>query len=72
VAWLNVTCLFSCGVLSGGVDIVFGELFKVSSSFLSALIYSNPFILFFPFIACVQSFSSLIIMSAGVSVGCVM
>jgi hypothetical protein len=29
VAWSNVTCLFSCGGLSGGVEIVVSELFKM-------------------------------------------
>ena len=47
VAWLNVTCLFSCSGLSDGVGVVIGELFKMLSSFLSALICSNPFMLFF-------------------------
>jgi hypothetical protein len=47
-AWLKVTCLFSCGgVLSGGVENIISELFKMSSSFLSASICSNPFSLFF-------------------------
>ncbi len=30
VAWSKVTRLFSCGVLSGGVENVIGELFKMS------------------------------------------
>ncbi len=47
VAWLKVTHLFSCGVLSGDVEYNVGELFKMSSSFLSALICSNPVV--FPF-----------------------
>ncbi len=38
VAWLKVTRLFSCSVLSGGVENIVSELFKISSSFLSALI----------------------------------
>ncbi len=29
VAWLNVTCLFSCGVLSSGVENILGEFFKM-------------------------------------------
>ncbi len=33
VAWSKVTCLFSCGVLSGGVENLIGELFKISSIF---------------------------------------
>ncbi len=33
VAWSKVTCLFSCGVLSGGVENLIGELFKMSSIF---------------------------------------
>ncbi len=72
MAWSKVTCLFSCGVLYGGVEVVVSELFKMSSSFLSALICSNPFMLFFPYNACIRSFSALIITSAGVSVGFVM
>jgi hypothetical protein len=47
VAWSKVTRLFSCSVLSGGVENVLSELFKMSSIFLSALICSNPFMLFF-------------------------
>jgi hypothetical protein len=48
VAWSNVTSLFSCSGLSGGVGVVVGELFKMSSSFLSALICTNPFLVVFP------------------------
>jgi hypothetical protein len=55
VARLNVTRLFSCGGISDDVQIVVGELLKMSSSFLSALICCNPFMLFFPFNACIRS-----------------
>ncbi len=72
VDWSNVTHLFSCNGLSGGVEVIVGELFKMSSSFLRALIYSNPFMLFSPSYACDRSFSALIITSVGVRVGCVM
>jgi hypothetical protein len=72
VTWSKVTHLFSCSVLSGGVENIVGELFKMSSSFLSASICSTPFMLFYPFNACIRSFSALIAMPAGVSVGCVM
>jgi hypothetical protein len=49
VAWSKVTRLFSYGVLFGGVENLLGELFKMTSSFMSALICSNPFMLFFSF-----------------------
>jgi hypothetical protein len=47
VAWLNGICLFSCSGISSSVEAVVGELFKMSSTFLSASICSNPFMLFF-------------------------
>ncbi len=69
MAQSNVTCLFACGRI---FEVIVGELLKMSSSFLSALICSNPFMLFFPFNASVRLLSTLIITSAGVRVGCVM
>jgi hypothetical protein len=64
-AWSKVTHL-------GCVGAVTSVLFKMLSSFLSALICFNPFTLFFLFSSCVRSFSALMIVSAGVMVGCVM
>jgi hypothetical protein len=63
VAWSKVIHLFSCSVLSGGVEYVVGELFKMSSSFLSASICLSPFMLFFPFNACIRSFNASTITS---------
>ncbi len=72
VVLLNVTLHVSSGGLSFGIGAVSGVLLRMSSSFLSASICSNPFALFFSFNACVKSLSALIIVSAGVMAGCVM
>ncbi len=48
VAWSKVTHLGSGAGFSLGVGAVTSVLFRMSSSFLSALICSNPFTLFFP------------------------
>ena len=63
-AWSKVTHL-------GCVGAVTSVLFKMLSSFLSALICSNPFTLFFPFSAHVRLLSPLMIVPAGVMVSCV-
>ncbi len=61
----------SGGGLSIGIGAVSGVLLRMSLSFLSASSCSNPFALHFPFNACVMLLSALIIVSAGVMVGCV-
>jgi hypothetical protein len=68
----NVTHLVSSGRLSIGIGAVSGVLLRMSLSFLSASSCSNPFALLFLFNACVKLLSALIIVSAGVMVGCVM
>ncbi len=68
----NVTRLVSGVGLSICTGVVSSVLLRMASNFLSALICSNAFVLLFFFNACVRSFSALIIVSAGVMVGCVM
>ncbi len=68
----NDTHLVPGGGLSIGIGAVFGVLLRMSSSLFSASSCSNPFALLFPFNACVKLLSTLIIVSSGVMVGCVM
>jgi hypothetical protein len=54
-----------------GVGSGSSTLFRMTSNFVSASIWLIPCWLFFPFSACVTSWSALVITSAGVKVGCV-
>ena len=69
---LSTVTLSSAGLVFVGMGVMSGSLFKNASSFLSALICSDPFWLFLPFNACVRSLRALVIASACVRVGCMM
>ncbi len=72
VASLIVTCRCTGVAHSSNADSVSGVLVRMVSSRFSASICSNPLWLRFSFKAFVRTFNALVIVSAGVKVGCVM